>query len=384
MVVQYKTGGLRPFLNLFQREGSVISYGLSIAFPVAIMSAAMKFSVRQGAFAEGGALGFVAWDEDSMLLLNNAPWNGLVTLVSFLTVFRTSQAYSRFEEAVSHCYSMRSQWLDAANGVCAFCEHSMVDRKAKTMFKRRIIRLFSLLHGLALQDLANWNSSAAEEGASVDVDIPVIDLPGSFEEKDLKLLKDSEADERVGLVQSWIQVLIVKGMKEDILSTPPPIITRLYQQIGDGMVEFTAALRLAHIPFPFPYSQVCQLMLILHWFCTPVIIQNYCSTEMWAFSFSFIMVLTLWCLDAIATDLEAPLGNGSNKVNLSQMQRAFDEELLVLLEPTAHLPPRESDAGQEAATLDDFLQELAKVQATQEQGLVDLDGTETADVQVAM
>ena len=36
----------------------------------------------------------------------------------------------------------------------------------------------------------------------------------------------------------------------------PPILTRTYQTLGWGMLAFNRAMKIAMVPFPFPFAQV--------------------------------------------------------------------------------------------------------------------------------
>jgi len=312
-----------------------------------------------GALQAGGIFGFMNWSEDQMLLLNNAPWTGFTSSVAFLVVFRTGQAYTRFTQAAADCYAMRAQWLDVANALFAFTQHSKEAKADIDMFKRRLVRLIGLLHACALHELS-MASATAQELQNVKSDLPDIHVPdvaGSFNLEDVKLL--SSTRQRVTLVQHWVQVLIVQAMKSGVLSIPPPICSRAIQQIGNGKTAFHSALKTATIPFPFPYCQTCNLLLIMHYLCTPIILQSWVSSATLSFGLSMMTVMSLWCLDYIATDLEAPFLPGPNRLDLKELQQQFLSELAVLIKPSADTPPSEVEAGgKETAKLLEFLGNL--------------------------
>merc|ERR1740121_3571480 len=59
----------------------------------------------------------------------------------------------------------------------------------------------------------------------------------------------------VELVFSWIQALIVENIKTGVLSIPPPLLSRSFQEYANGMVQFHDACKISTCPFPFPYAQ---------------------------------------------------------------------------------------------------------------------------------
>merc|ERR1719208_407466 len=76
---------------------------------------------------------------------------------------------------------------------------------------------------------------------------------------------------KVELIYQWIQQLIVENIGAGVLSIPPPILSRSFQEIANGMAAFHEAVKISSIPFPFPYAQCCDCLLILHWLVSPFI-----------------------------------------------------------------------------------------------------------------
>merc|ERR1712032_1674318 len=104
----------------------------------------------------------------------------------------------------------------------------------------------------------------------------------------------------------WIQQLIVVNMETGVLTIPPPILTRCFAQLGDGMVACHEALLISTTPFPFPYAQVCDLLLVLHWLAVPVVMAPWGKHPGLVAVLTFIQVLILWSLKFIAVELENP------------------------------------------------------------------------------
>jgi len=105
------------------------------------------------------------------------------------------------------------------------------------------------------------------------------------------------------------------------------------------MVALHAGVMISTIPFPFPYAQACDCLLIIQWVLTPLIIQSWTTHWTWAFIFSFIMVFTYWSLNSIAINLENPFGVDDNDMDFPEMQAEMNRHLVALLGPSVkHIP----------------------------------------------
>ena len=47
------------------------------------------------------------------------------------------------------------------------------------------------------------------------------------------------------------------------VTIPGPVLSRLYQEMSNGMLGFNQALHIALIPFPFPFAQLIALLVSL-------------------------------------------------------------------------------------------------------------------------
>mmetsp|Transcript_74798 Transcript_74798/g.173265 ORF Transcript_74798/g.173265 Transcript_74798/m.173265 type:complete len:464 (-) Transcript_74798:82-1473(-) len=324
-MIRYSNGGAHHLLNLCSLGGSAFPFAFYIALPCAVISCMLKVLMLRGLLA------WMGWEEDHLVLRNSAPWNGFSFLVGFLIVFRTSQSYTRFWDACRHTADMRAQWFDAAAALCAFCTHSVVGEDAVATFKHTMVRLFSMLHALALGEMEDTDGSQI-----VAFSVELLD-PDGIDKDSLRYLQQSDA--KVAVILQWMLVLIVTNIKTGVLSIPPPILSRVFQQIGNGMVALHQAVKISTIPFPFPYAQACDFLLVMHWMMTPVIIQTWTSTPTWSFIFSFVMVFIFWTLNTTAIGLENPFGTDENDLDYDELQNEMNRHLLVLLRSEAYRPP---------------------------------------------
>lgn len=324
-MIRYSNGGFHHLFNLCHLGGSAFPFGMYVALPCALLSCALKIML------ERGLLEWLGWATNHEILLNAAPWNGFSFLVGFLIVFRTSQSYNRFWDACRHTADMRAQWYDAAAALCAFCVHSQASEEAVETFKHTMVRLFSMLHALALGEMEDTDGSHM-----IAFNVELLD-PDGIDPHSLRYLQ--EADCKVALLLQWMLVLIVTNIRTGVLSIPPPILSRVFQQIGNGMVALHQAIKISTIPFPFPYAQACDFLLVMHWMTTPMIIQTWTSSPLWSFIFSFVMVFIYWTLNAIAIGLENPFGTDANDLDYSELQNEMNRQLMVLLKASSYQPP---------------------------------------------
>ena len=163
-------------------------------------------------------------------------------------VFRTSQAYNRFWEGSTSTHVMRAEWFDACAGICAFCKHSSADKTVVLRFQHMLIRLFSMMHAQALAEIEDTDMNDVVDVRAFQYQL--IDVEG-IDEDSLAAIRDS--DTRCELIYQWIQQIVVENISTGVLSIPPPILSRCFQQLSNGMNAFHAAGQLSQVLFPFPY-----------------------------------------------------------------------------------------------------------------------------------
>eukprot|EP00927_Polykrikos_kofoidii_P022092 TRINITY_DN20703_c0_g1_i1.p1 TRINITY_DN20703_c0_g1~~TRINITY_DN20703_c0_g1_i1.p1 ORF type:complete len:609 (+),score=80.01 TRINITY_DN20703_c0_g1_i1:86-1912(+) len=310
-MIYYERGGWRPIINICQWKGSVFPKSFLIAIPCAGLAGMFKYSE------------FVT---DNGVLLNSTAWSGFSFLVGFLVVFRTSQAYSRFWDGATATHRMRAEWCDAASAIVAFTKHSKSDEQSIQQFKHLLIRLFSLFHAMALGEL---EGEIGYGGWPRAFDFDLIDV-GGVDAESLRVLCGCE--HKVDLVFQWIQSFIIENISTGILSIPPPILSRAFQELGNGMVAHHEALLISQIPFPFPYAQACDCLLVIHWLLTPFITAQWTPGVYLAAMFAFVQVFMLWTLTNIAVEIEHPFGLDSNDLDAPAMQEAMNQQLMLLVQ----------------------------------------------------
>jgi len=328
-MITYQRGGAHFFLKVFQCKGSVFPFAFFVASPCAAATFGLKW------YIDRGELQAIGDGETDSILRETATWSGFMFLVGFLIVFRTSQAYARFWDGCTSTHQMRAEWFDACSALVAFCKHSKAGQDSILIFQHTVVRLFSMLHAAALAEIEDSSSDDVEEVAAFKYEL--VDVAG-IDAESIRAVKESDC--KVELVFQWIQQLIVENIDTGVLTIPAPILSRAFQEIANGMCQFHEAIKIATIPFPFPYAQTCDCLLIMHWLVTPLVVSQWVSAPSWGALFSFIQVFIYWCLNLIAVEIEQPFGMDANDIDASTMQLEMNRHLLLLIQPQTKRTPR--------------------------------------------
>eukprot|EP00747_Dinoflagellata_sp_TGD_P073280 gnl/TRDRNA2_/TRDRNA2_157825_c2_seq4.p1 gnl/TRDRNA2_/TRDRNA2_157825_c2~~gnl/TRDRNA2_/TRDRNA2_157825_c2_seq4.p1 ORF type:complete len:395 (+),score=63.87 gnl/TRDRNA2_/TRDRNA2_157825_c2_seq4:110-1294(+) len=309
--------------SVLQIHGSVFPFAAMIAFPCALVAGILKY------FVDTEVVQLILGADNNAILSDAEAYSGFGFLVGFLIVFRTNQAYNRFWEGVTSTTRMEAEWFDSASSLVAFCKHSNASEEQVLRFQNLLIRLYSLLMASAVAEIEYkevWQ----------DENLTVIDLMG-IDTESLKAYMAS--DRKVCLVFQWIMLLICENMKSGVLSIPPPIMARAFQEFATGMVNYHEAVMISSVPFPFPFAQTTEALLILHWSLTPFALSMWVGHWVWAFVFTVIQVFILWSLNFIAKEIENPFGEDANDLELAEFQRHLNEHLKLLLNPKTLATP---------------------------------------------
>lgn len=240
-------------------------------------------------------------------------------VLGFLVVFRAQQAYNRFWEAGTILQRVRGTWFNAISACCSFCSYDPADAEKVFKFKHALVRLGSLLYCAALQQVSLCEDEAFE----------VIDISG-FSEQHLAYLGAS--DDPALVVLQWLQQLIVKGHNSGVLKVPPPILSRVFQELSNGIVGVVDAQKITEIFFPFPLAQLVGMMLLVTSVLQPVLLAIVMDSAVWCGLLNFITIFAFFGINSIAAEIEMPFGDDPNDLPLHQFQEALNTALVSLMD----------------------------------------------------
>lgn len=304
---------------LCQCEGSIIPLAVQVATPCAMLSAVLKWlEVHELA---GLHLFF------DVFSIKGAAYGSFSSLLGFLVVFRTSQAYNRYWTGGGLLQQMVGSWFDSASSTFAFLKMSKAGREEVRRLEHLLVRLYSMLCALAMTELEGADEGDDESFYNRLNEMEIIDVD-SLDSDTLDTIR--ACTNKIELIFHWIQVVLVNGIEKGIINMPPPILSRSFLELADGMVKFHDCLKISMLPFPFPYSQATLVLLILHWLITPMMICTWTSNASMAALFSFLIVFIFWGLYGIATELENPFGDDPNDLDALEVMRHFNEKLRLL------------------------------------------------------
>jgi hypothetical protein len=146
---------------------------------------------------------------------------------------------------------------------------------------------------------------------------------------------------RALIVYKWILDNINRLVAMDV--APAPIMSRCYQELSNGMAGFSQLLKVADIPFPFPFAQAIRgLFLIFEVLIVvllPIITGGLLSTAILAFCIS----TAFGSLHKLSLVLENPFNEGPNQVNIADEHGRFVQNLRVAY--WAPRPPEPDSLG---------------------------------------
>mmetsp|Transcript_134922 Transcript_134922/g.269221 ORF Transcript_134922/g.269221 Transcript_134922/m.269221 type:complete len:468 (-) Transcript_134922:182-1585(-) len=312
--------GCVAFLRrLFRLQGSVAPRSGAAAFLSGVVSSSLTWASGKG---------WMSNYHDLHVTTNKAAWLIYSGLVGFLIVFRMNQAYQRFWEGCAAVHRMRVDWFMASCLLMAYCRTSKANPSSVRNFQLKLIRLVSLIHAAALAELEQITVHEVPYENVAAYQFELLD-PAGFDNDTLKSLKVSHR--KVELLFAWIMMMTVQSADEGVMEPPPPVLSQAMQLLCKGMDSFHDALRITCIPFPFPYVQSCDMLILLHCLMTPVVMVSWCESPVWAGVLTFLQVFCIQALDKISLEIEDPFGQDPNDLDCFEMQRQMNNHLVLLL-----------------------------------------------------
>jgi len=265
-----------------------------------------------------------------------------------LVGFRTSQAWGRFWEGTSLLHAMRGEWFDSASCLVTFTFGAKDVKPAEVReFRHTLVRLMSLCHGSALDELKLDQSECYE----------VLDIRG-LDDETLHMLTHAKDQgfNRVEVLLHLIQVLVINALNKKVIDVPPPILSRVYQTLSRGFVNLLNAKKIKDTRFPFPHAQAIAVMILILSVLTPLVITSLMQEAVLATLGTFVPMLGLCILNYAAEELEMPFGDDANDLPMSHFQQEMNSSLLMLIHGCSdHVPGLKAKAHTDFASLQNSL-----------------------------
>lgn len=144
------------------------------------------------------------------------------------------------------------------------------------------------------------------------------------------------AAERVAATYTWLQQVLQERATMGGLGVPPPVLANMYRSLTEGYRAFQSCRTLVDTPFPFPWSQLVLMLLLVFSLTCPLLIVSWIEPLWLGVVLDFFCVQTYWALNEVARDLEDPYVYEPNDLPLARLQYQFNKRLMAVAH--AHRP----------------------------------------------
>jgi len=170
------------------------------------------------------------------------------------------------------------------------------------------------------KDRTNYNASRP---------MPVIGGVSDAEIRFLQMAKGPSA--KTQLCWQWLSEFIIREhLAGSTGAVGPPIISRIIQFLGDGMIYYNHARKIMFIPFPFPHAQISVFFIFAVIPSVPFLMDQFVGEKWLGALLSFLTVTCLSGLHEVARELENPFRNVPNEIPLVTLQAMFNEGLITM------------------------------------------------------
>ena len=134
--------------------GSVFPKSGLVAFLCALACATLHSSLRN--------LTELLDDDPVISAVGTSVLAGFTSILGFLIVFRSQQAYARWWEGATLLQQIRGEWFNAYSSLLAFTNEAPAKDRDVFVFEHRLVRLFSLLYATALEQVSTSDDKQFE------------------------------------------------------------------------------------------------------------------------------------------------------------------------------------------------------------------------------
>lgn len=187
---------------------------------------------------------------------------------------------------------------------------------------------------------------AAWEGAAY----PIVRHPTALKYESLRCSTD-----RPQQVMYWI--LHSLSDASSMLSIAPPIQSRMYQELSNGMLGYSNVLKIADVPFPFPHAQIMMILLVVWMVFLPIFMMSFTRNWVAGPILAGLLAMATWCMNELAIELEDPFGLDANDLSMQDFHVRFMEGIMEISQTTENM---------ETVYNDEFARTLERVTKSQQ------------------
>lgn len=185
-----------------------------------------------------------------------------------------------------------------------------------------VIRSLNYLTGVDKSDKERTKQNAKRP-------IPVI---GGVSDNEIAFLQRARGGSaKMNLVWNWLSEFIVREhLAGSLGAVGPPIISRIFQFLSDGMVFYNHCRKTSFIPFPYSHAQISAFFVFFVMFVVPLLMDEVAEDTYLGAFLTFLTVVCLAGAHEVARELENPFRNVPNEIPLVTLQAQYNEALITL------------------------------------------------------
>jgi len=120
-----------------------------------------------------------------------------------------------------------------------------------------------------------------------------------------------------------IQRAIITRQHAGGICAPPPIVSRIFQEISNGLLAYNNATKMKEVPVPFEYVQLNAYLLNTMAILAPIAISAFTASFVLAVIATFVVVGSFYAIFIVANDMEDPFGNQLNDMPMLSYHEEF-------------------------------------------------------------
>ena len=137
-----------------------------------------------------------------------------------------------------------------------------------------------------------------------------LEILGPFYKEEYEYLEGKVG--AANIVLTWVHQLAMQYVDRGWIVVGHPIVSRYMQEASNGLADGVDAIKVNEVAFPFPFTQLLQMLLFSWCIIVPFLMVGFCSTWYAAMSFTFFIVTAFVGLNEIAIEMENPFGVSSD------------------------------------------------------------------------
>ncbi|CAJ1916362.1 unnamed protein product [Cylindrotheca closterium] len=155
---------------------------------------------------------------------------------------------------------------------------------------------------------------------------------GGISDNEARMLQQANGPSaRMALCSMWLKEFISREhLHGSTGKVAPPIISRVYQFLSDGISAYNHCRKIAFVPFPFPHHQATVFFTFLSIFIFPLLFAGFVGNLAVACTLNAVTVICFLGTHEVARELSNPYYTVPNDLPLNNIQAQLNEALVCM------------------------------------------------------